>query len=138
MMQHLQPSEVKSALSDFIDGKSVKRSCLSLLQNEENITELIKKILIEKDYIEKSLSKISLEIGFRLPAFFFDQPQKQLYFGWIIWEKFHYLSYRKIWISELREKNGDWTLFFEEKDQQAFWINEKQRIEMEMDHVISR
>lgn len=117
-------TEIDDALSDLIDGISVKRTKFHLIQNQTDLTELFKKLLSRKFYNPSTLQQIKLESGFRLQAFFIDEKASYSYFGWIIWEKFHYQNERKIWISEGKEINGDWSLYFEEKDNQIFWVND--------------
>ncbi len=118
------PTEIDEALSDLIDGISVKRSKFLLIQNETDLTGLFKQLLTQKHFQPKNLVQIKLDSGFRYQAFYFDENNSTVYFGWIIWEKFHYMNERKIWISEQRENNGDWSLYFEEKDYHIFWVNE--------------
>lgn len=132
-MKPIQKSstEIEEALSDLIDGISVKRTQFFLFQNQTDLKSLFKQLLTQKSFHPKNLFQIKLNSGFRFQAFYIDEKNSTAYFGWIIWEKFHYLNERKIWISEKRENNGDWTLYFEEKDNQLFWVNETMEISAE-------
>ena len=130
------PSEIEAALSELIDGNTVKRSKFNLIEDDFDYSDLFKKLLTQRNFLPKSIKSVNLEIGYRIPAFYFDEKTKSVYFGWILWEKFHYLNHRKIWASELRELNGDWFLYFEEKDDVVLWVNETEIFAMEMEKLI--
>lgn len=132
----LTQQEIESALSDLIEGKSVKRSKFSLIETNLFLADQFKNLLQRKKYFPHLLQEIQLQHGFRFPAFFIDEKVSVAYFGWIVWEKFHYLKHRKIWISEQKDLKGDWELYFEENDGQIFWVNQSISFAMEMDKLI--
>lgn len=129
-------NEIEVALSELIDGQTVKRSKFNLIEDGFDHSDLLKNLLVKKNYTPKYLKSINLQFGYRLPAFYIDEKTKYAFFGWIIWEKFHHVSHRKIWASELRELNGDWTLYFGENDDVNLWVNESEIFAMEMDKLI--
>jgi hypothetical protein len=124
-------SKVRLALEDFIRGVEVHRAKLQLTLDGQDLTKEFVQALLKLGYIPAEVRDVGVRPGQRAPAFLIQDATA--YFGWVFWEKFTEKKMRKLWGSVIRNEEGDWEIQLPAGRTACIYVNEKARLEMDLD-----
>ena len=119
---------MKEALKTFIEGNTTPRKKISLMEDGKNYKSLLIETLSELGFKLKALSDISVEQTHRIPAFYILESENMAYFGWIRWERFHFLEPKKVWTSEARDRGGDFEIVIFDEDPVQLYVDESKKM----------
>jgi hypothetical protein len=124
--------QLKEVLTDIIEGKIVKRAKHELVWEHRDVSVEFINVLIERGYKPTTVSKVEIQPGERVPAFYLDNGFA--YFGWIFWEKFSQLKLRKLFGSVIRDGYGDWAIQISPKRNTVVYANVTKKAEMDIEN----
>lgn len=133
-LRNHETTKLLDAFSDFIIGKSARRSKLLLVYDGTDVTRQFVETLTKHSYIETTVGAIEIEPGERVPAFYIESSTA--YFGWVFWEKFTEKKMRKLWGSVIRNQKGDWAIQIPPSRNIHIYANQELKIEMDIDLVL--
>jgi hypothetical protein len=123
--------DLRSALREIIEGKSVKRSRHDLRTGTSDATSLFLELLHEHRYFPTSVEGVAIAPGERVPAFLVEHGIA--HFGWIFWEKFTDRKLRKLFGSAVKNRKGDWEIQVFSQKPTLLYVNTDTRFEMDID-----
>jgi hypothetical protein len=126
------PPEVREALISIIEGKNVKRIKHELVWEGKPITPAFIQELQKHGYQPSTVDAVAVEPGERVPGFFIENDIA--YFGWVFWEQFTSWRIRKLWGSVIKNSRGDWDIQIPPSRKATIYVNNKMKIEMDIDH----
>lgn len=125
-------SQLNEVLSDIIEGKIVKRAKHELVWETRDVSLEFIDALTEHGFKVTTVSKIEIQPGERVPAFYLDKGFA--YFGWVFWEKFSQLKLRKLFGSVIRDSYGDWAIQISGKRNTIIYANPTLVTEMDIEN----
>ena len=126
--------EISEILDDIILGRGVKRSVHNLEYDQFLYTSLfIDRLRIYK-YRPCRVSDISIEIGWRAPAFLISN--KIAIFGYVFWELFTETKKRKLFGSVIKNAKGDWKYTLSDKNNDIVFVNLDHQEEIDIYHLL--
>ena len=124
--------QIRDALCDIIEGKTVKRSKHELHHEGRNLTSLFIEELENLGYRCTTVDKVKAQPGERVPAFHIEDGVA--HFGWVFWEQFTSWKLRKLWGSVVKNNHGDWKIQIPATRQIVIYANESLKLDMDIDH----
>ena len=123
---------IREALADIVDGRTVKRAKHELLHDGADLTPVFLEILGERGYRAVTVADVPVEPGERIPAFLL--VGTTALFGWVFWEQFTSWKLRKLWGSVIKNARGDWDVQIPEARPTVIYANTSLKLEMDIDH----
>jgi hypothetical protein len=123
---------IREALADIVDGRTVKRAKHELLHDGADLTPLFLEILVERGYRPVTVAEVPVDPGERIPAFLV--VGTTALFGWVFWEQFTSWKIRKLWGSVIKNARGDWDVQIPEARATVIYANTSLKLEMDIDH----
>ena len=127
-----QAARLREALSEIIDGRTVKRGRHELVYEGEDLTPVFVNELVRHGYLPSAVEAVKVEPGERVPAFLVDR--RVAFFGWVFWEQFTTWKLRKLWGSVIKNDLGDWEIQIPATRSTIIYSNESLKLEMDIDH----
>ena len=127
----MNESELRQALRDISEGKIVKRSKHELVYKGRNVTSEFIDELSSAHYHPVKVGDVAIQPGQRVPAFYIDAATA--YFGWIFWEKFTQLRFRKLFGTVVRNSKGDWLIQIPANSTKTVYSQTDNILEMDID-----
>jgi hypothetical protein len=124
-------NDLRSALREIIEGKTVKRSRHDLRIGASDATSLFLELLHELRYLPTTVEDVTIRPGERVPAFLVEKGIA--HFGWIFWEKFTDRKLRKLFGSAVKNRKGDWEVQISGQKPTVLYVNTDARFEMDID-----
>jgi hypothetical protein len=129
----VQDTSLREVFKDIIEGTAVRRSKHELRWEHRDVTTEFIQALREHGYMPTLVERIALTPGERVPAFHVNDGFA--YFGWVFWEKFSHVKFRKLFGSVVRNAKGDWDIQISERTKTVIYANMNLRTEMDIDNV---
>ena len=124
--------QIRDALREIIEGKTVKRSRHELYHEGRDVTSLFIEELENLGYRATTVDKVKAEPGERVPAFHIENDI--VHFGWVFWEQFTSWKLRKLWGSVIKNRQGHWDIQIPATRQTVIYANESLTLDMDIDH----
>ena len=138
-MMEFHPSaplgEIRAALKDIVEGKTVKRSLHELRWGELDLSGEFIDILYASGFIPTTVRDIEVPPGRRVPAFVLRDGVA--IFGWVFWEKFTAARQRKLFGSVARNDKGDWAVQIPPTRELTIFANRGLSVEMDQERPSS-